>query len=321
MDLVAFCFLIYWAFEIFVRFCYFGRTLWFKPTDVYNQMKDRYEVIVSLAGLSFFGCIVLFKRYAGEDPSPNYFNFMIPWRNLHKNLSNTPSPEYLDWSFDAAGRLCFMIPLLRLLSIFPAVSRLFFGLLAILPIFWDVYVTGLIIFYVFSALGVLLFFGKYQTLIGDANEIPDATFDSFLNSIFVCFNLFNGESWDLLMEAGVNSTGLWYMCMYFVVQMIILNMLFQDLITGIIIDASRNLSDLFQDDDHAKVDTFSFWEKLTTTRQNVVDGGVLPDDDEDIKLVNGVQDAPILSPTNTKKTLGAAIKKVFSTVSMQNDHK
>ena len=230
-----------------------------------------------------------------------------------------------------------MVPLLRLLSTFPAVSRLFFGLLAILPIFWDVYATGVIIFYMFAALGVLMFFGKYQVLLGDANEIPDATFDSFLHSIFVCFNLFNGESWDLLMEAGVNSTGLWYvlnilrdivssslpvsafrtefhrflfvvsggcsryMSVYFVIQMVLLNMLFQDLITGIIIDASRNLSDLFEDDETAKVDTFAFWERLTHTRNDVVSDG---NNDGD----GGSGD----DSGSSNLTLGEAISKVLS---------
>ncbi len=205
--MAAFGFLVYWFVEIVVRFAFFGQELWFKPADIYNQLKDRFEVLVSLAGLTLFGLVVVYKRYLNNNLS--YFDPSIPLGNLHKDLVSNPTPDNLDWSFDAAGRLCFILPLLRLLSTFAVVSRLFFGLLAILPIFWDVYVVGLIIFYMFCSLGVLLFFGTYSVLLDDANGIPEATFDSMLNSVFVCFNLFNGESWDLLMEAGVNSSGLW----------------------------------------------------------------------------------------------------------------
>lgn len=301
VDLGACVFMLYWFVEVLIRFIAFGGALWNKPRDIYHQMKNRFEVIVSTAPVVLFVGVVVFKRYGAEHPLDSYFDFTIPLNNLLLAGNRTSiSPQHLDWTFDAAGRLCFMIPLLRLLSTFPAVSRLFFGLLAILPIFWDVYATGLIIFYMFSGLGVLMFFGKYQVLLGDANEIPEATFDSFMNSIFVCFNLFNGESWDLLMEAGVNSTGLWYMSVYFVIQMVLLNMLFQDLITGIIIDASRNLSDLFEDDESAKVDTFAFWERLTHTRNDVVANGSADDDD-------GTTDE-----NNQARTLGSAISKVLS---------
>ena len=268
-------------------------------------MKNRFEVIVSLAGIICFLGVLLYKRYMQQEPAPNYFNFVIPLGNLRKNAT---TPEQLDWDFDAAGRLCFIIPILRLLSSFGAVSRLFFGLLAILPIFWDVYATGVIIFYMFSALGVLLFFGKYQVLKEDANEIPEATFDSFLNGVYVCFNLFNGESWDLLMEAGVKATGLWYMSVYFVIQMVILNMLFQDLITGIIIDASRNLSDLFEDSDSAKVDAFAFWERLTATRNDVVANGQDGNNDDD--------DADDQSPNNGK--LSNAINRALTSMDLDN---
>ena len=155
-----------------------------------------------------------------------------------------------------------------------------------------------------------------QVLLDDANGIPEATFDSFLHSIFVCFNLFNGESWDLLMEAGVNSTGLWYMSVYFVIQMVLLNMLFQDLITGIIIDASRNLSDLFEDDESAKVDTFAFWERLTHTRNDIV-----KDDGDDVAGGGGVDDdggggggsgGGVVIGGSGSRTLGQAISKALS---------
>lgn len=97
IDMGAFLFMMYWFIEVLVRFAYFGAEMWNKPRDIYNQMKNRFEVIVSVAGVVSFAGVVVYKRYmATESPDENYFNILMPIHALQQSMNRTTmTPEYV----------------------------------------------------------------------------------------------------------------------------------------------------------------------------------------------------------------------------------
>ena len=132
LDIVCFCFLLFWCIHATLYGVSFGFSrLWKNPTDIFQQMSDRMTLVVGFSGLSLFVLSITIMRLSAQ---PNYFNI---------------NSELKDYKFNAIGRFWFLIPTIRLFTLTPKIARLLFGLLVILPLFWDVYVMFIVLLYMF----------------------------------------------------------------------------------------------------------------------------------------------------------------------------
>ena len=145
-------------------------------------------------------------------------------------ISSRYDAQYHNWF-----RFFLALPVGRLLVTNDQSRHLLWCLVLILPMFVDLLIFLLLIFYVFSYWGVWLFHDKFKVLAyeGEGGH-PGCDFDSLTNAMITLFQLLVGEAWHEVMYAAVKVTD-WSYAYYFVSFSFIVSMLFTNLIVGVIL--------------------------------------------------------------------------------------
>ena len=128
-----------------------------------------------------------------------------------------------------------VIPLFRIFNEVPAIRRIFFTLIAVLPYHVDVAKAITCVLYLFSCVGVLMFSGEFKTFMVTEYEFQQANFDSITSSFFTLWQLFVGEGSDAILYATIDSSGSWF-AIFFVLYIVIMTLLFTNLILSVILD-------------------------------------------------------------------------------------
>ena len=124
----------------------------------------------------------------------------IVWANLtHFSLDNSIQFHAEDPSANSladVGKMATAIELLRVFSAFESIRVIFFCMLAILPNYVDVVLLALFTMVAFACLGCILLVGTFKYVQADVYDMPQANFNSMLDSLTTLFQLFIGEAWN-----------------------------------------------------------------------------------------------------------------------------
>jgi len=213
LDNISFGFLIWGFIEIGLRIACVGwRDFWHVNNDFFLQSSNRFDFRVN--ALTLF-VLLLCMAIKGGYGDPMWFE---RWGS--KKGSN-------DWS-----RIVLALPLMRAFSTIRLLRDIVMGMITVIPSYVHVFTLLAIVFYFYGALGCLLFASDFKYNVD--YELPDANFNSFLDSIMTLFQLFVGEAWNDVMEAAMNTGKTVPAVLYFVSYIIMMTLLFTNLIIGII---------------------------------------------------------------------------------------
>eukprot|EP01029_Cantina_marsupialis_P022672 TRINITY_DN553_c0_g1_i9.p1 TRINITY_DN553_c0_g1~~TRINITY_DN553_c0_g1_i9.p1 ORF type:complete len:804 (+),score=163.35 TRINITY_DN553_c0_g1_i9:711-3122(+) len=213
LDYIAISFLLLFVLEVVGRVFAFGWIrFWYRHDDVYMEMGNRYDFIVTLIAVIAYLCSAFFEGtidFEEEDPS----------------------------------RAILAVPLFRVFSSVESIKMLFFAMVRTVGVFGDVGILLLVIFYVFGAIGTVAFGGQISQLDDETYEMLTANFDSTLKTLGTLFQLMVGEAWSSVMYAGIDAVGMMSM-IYFVLWTLIISLLFTNLIVGIVCNSFEKVDDL-----------------------------------------------------------------------------
>jgi hypothetical protein len=213
LDTISFLFLIWGFLEIGLRIgCSGWRDFWHVNNDFFQQSANRFDLRVNVVTLFV---LIICMAIKASNNEPMWFTM---WGT---------TPGYNDWS-----RIVLALPLMRAFSTIRLLRDIVMGMITVIPSYVHVFTLLIIAFYFYGALGCLLFASdfKYQKNY----DIPDANFNSMLDSIMTLFQLFVGEAWNSVMEAAMNTGKTIPAVLYFLSYILMMTLLFTNLIIGII---------------------------------------------------------------------------------------
>lgn len=216
---------------------------WYDEPDSWIKIQDDINLAFTMVFIAEAALKIVamgFKEYWRN--SWNKFDFIIVVGSI---LDLTAS--FLSAAFVRLIRLFRISRMFRLIKSLKGVKKLFDTLLVSLPAFWNVGALVLLIFFVYSYIGVILF----GTVIrGDClNE--HANFENFQNAMLTLFRVSTNDEWVCIMHdtnvkppncSGKNC-GSWISYPYFISFVIIVSMIMLNLFTAVIIENFENMQD------------------------------------------------------------------------------
>ena len=124
----------------------------------------------------------------------------------------------------------------------------------IIPNYFDIITLTVLMMYSFAVWGCIEFGGTFKYL--QNYEIPQANFNSMLDSFMTLFQLFVGEAWNSVMGGAISSLGTGAL-MYFMTYIIITTLLMTNLLMGVIISGYGSIVEIQKDAKKDKVETIS----------------------------------------------------------------
>ena len=228
LDVVSVTFMVVFFLEIGFRILCFGwKDFWYVNDDFFQQCTNRFDFRVN--GLTLFvAAIAVITKI-----SQNKKLWFDPWKKPNSDGSITSN----DWT-----RLVLALPLLRAFSTIRLIRDIVMGMITVFPQYVHVFVLLVMTFYFYACLGCLLFASEFK--YNQSYEIPDANFNSMLDSIITLFQLFVGEAWNDVLQAALNTGKTVQALSYFISYSIIMTMLFTNLVIGIICSGYESISDV-----------------------------------------------------------------------------
>ena len=154
-------------------------------------------------------------------------------------------------------RLVLAVPLLRIFSTLDSIRELFFGLVMVLPRFRGIVGLLLALILIWSTAGVymlstdILFDEPHQqstfTMVsGLETSGKNAHFNTMLDSFITCWQLFTGSAWNdiLAIASETKQTSFPWVPLFFMAFMVVVQLLFSNLLVGVVIDAYSIVSEL-----------------------------------------------------------------------------
>eukprot|EP00736_Rhodelphis_marinus_P003221 Rmarinus@m.19272 len=138
-------------------------------------------------------------------------------------------------------RVIVALPTLRILSVVEMARSLVFGIFQVLSGLSILFALLLVVIYMFSAVGCILFAGALSSLPTAIYSMKDANFDSLEEAFTTLFQLMGGESWSSTMYATIDATASLAVATYFVAYVCIITLLFVNLFIGVVCDAFHTL--------------------------------------------------------------------------------
>ena len=174
----------------------------------------------------------------------NRFDFIIVLGSI-ADLSSS----FLSASFVRLVRLFRISRMFRLIKSLKGLKNLFDTLIVSLPAFWNVGALLLLLFFIFSYIGVL-FFGT--TVRGDSlNE--HANFETFLGAMLTLFRIATNDEWVGLMhdcavqppkcDIRAGNCGSWVAYPFFISFVVVASMILLNLFTAVIIENFENMQE------------------------------------------------------------------------------
>ena len=219
-DVDSACWVFFWLFQadIMLRLAGGFYTFWWVPSDFYSQQKNRYDFGVSCLSLGMFVFVVV-QKLSVPEPLPAEDLALAFWYDLR------------GWN-----RVTLALPGFRLFSAVNTVRVTWFCMLAILPQIASTFILLLMSFFAFACLGCWQMAGAFHFLGTEAYELPQANFNSMLDSLTTLFQLFIGEAWNSVAEAAVATEG-GFIHLYFLAFILCMSVLFFNIIAGVILSS------------------------------------------------------------------------------------
>ena len=221
LDTISSIFLVWGFVEIGLRIVCIGwRDFWHVKNDFFQQSANRFDFKCNFITFCVLILCILIKAGNGE---PIWFTRWNPARG------------YNDWS-----RIVLALPLMRAFSTIRLLRDIVMGMMTVIPLYVHVFTLLVIFFYFYGALGCLLFASDFK--YNKDYILPDANFNSFLDSIMTLFQLFVGEAWNDVMEAALSTGKVVPSVLYFVSFIVVMTLLFTNLIIGIICSGYESIN-------------------------------------------------------------------------------
>jgi hypothetical protein len=134
------------------------------------------------------------------------------------------------------SRVVLALPLLRLLTSVDSLRVKVLGLLYTLPLFSEVVMQLLCLFYTYGVLGCLMLPRAFA--LSSDYQLTETVFDSFFQSQITLYQLLLGVGWTGVMDSALTTTGSSVLyVLYFTSFILICGLLFSNLISGVVIVA------------------------------------------------------------------------------------
>lgn len=169
---------------------------WFRR-DAQVEFAHRVDLVCCTVGL--FGALLMLIILPGE---PNWFRGLLS------------------------------LPAARLLTINPDIRKIIWSLLLALPQVLDMFALMLVCGYVASVYGVWFFYGTFE-MLDLTEEGVDVYCSTLEDCAFLHLQLLIGSNWHEIMWGATRMEGGWVIY-WFVVYMMVFNVLLTDLLTGVI---------------------------------------------------------------------------------------
>ena len=179
LDILSICFMIIGFVEIGLRiFCFGWRDFWHVNDDFFQQCANRFDFYVNC--LTLFVIVIAVVSKIGQSESLEFQRW--------NQLSGSSTVKSNDWT-----RLILAVPILRAFSTIYLIRDIVMGMLTVFPQYVHVFTLLGVVLYFYAVLGCFLFASDFK--YNQSYEIPDANFNSMLDSLITLFQLFVGEAW------------------------------------------------------------------------------------------------------------------------------
>ena len=159
---------------------------WDVPHSIFAQAKNRYDLSVSILSV-FFAALAVGQVLGGvpqaESTGQQWFGGVESW-----------------------NRIAIAIPIMRLFSAAMKLRTIWFCLGAILPQYTHLFTLCCVGIYWFACLGCWLLAGRFRHLDESVYDMPQANFNSMLDSPTTLFQLLIGEAWDGVKQVWYSPT-------------------------------------------------------------------------------------------------------------------
>ena len=229
LDYISVSFLIFGFLEILARiFCFGWRDFWYVNDDFFQQAANRFDFQVNCLTLIVI-IIALVVKISEEKKL---------WFDDWQSQDDDDDELYhQDWT-----RLLLAVPILRAFSTIYIIRDIVMGMKTVFPQYVHVFTLLGVVFYFYACLGCLLFANEFK--FNSSYEIPDANFNSMLDSLITLFQLFVGEAWNDVLQAALNTGKTVQALLYFISYSVIMTMLFTNLLIGIICSGYESIADV-----------------------------------------------------------------------------
>ena len=192
---------------------------WDVPYSIFLRKKNQFDLLVSGFSLLFLVFAVL------------------------QHLFDTPQDQdaygpaaFLGWpgrdhGLEAWNRITLALPSLRLFSAIGKIRVIWVCLAAILPRYSHVFTLWFVFMYGFGCVGCWLLAGRFRHLDESVYDMPQANFNSMLDSVTSLFQLFIGEAWNGVKQAAVDTRG-GFIEAFFLVYILSMTVIFVNLMSG-----------------------------------------------------------------------------------------
>eukprot|EP00736_Rhodelphis_marinus_P001255 Rmarinus@m.23591 len=209
------CFLVFYVFETIFKILAYGTKGYFKhhdPVDRYDRPARRWDF-----------CIILIATVT-----------YIVNRAIVGSI-------FIDE--DDSMKVMVAIPTLRVFAVVPGARQLIFGIFSVLPGMAVLFMLFFVVVYMFAAVGCIMYAGSFAGIPIEEYHIPDANFNSFIDSLTTLFHMMAAESWSSIMYAAIDATSSYDAGIYFIFYMLVISLLFTNLFIGVVCDAFHTLQE------------------------------------------------------------------------------
>ena len=185
---------------------------WDVPYSIFLRKKNQFDLLVSAFSLLFLAQAV------GQH--------LLEWP---QDADADGPAAFL--GLEAWNRITLALPSLRLFSAIGKIRVIWVCLSAILPRYSHVFTLWFVFMYGFGCVGCWLLAGRFRHLDESVYDMPQANFNSMLDSVTSLFQLFIGEAWNGVKQAAVDTRG-GFIEAFFLVYILSMTVIFVNLMSG-----------------------------------------------------------------------------------------
>jgi Ca2+-binding EF-hand superfamily protein len=252
IDIINIIFIYFWFVELALRiFAISFARFWHVNEDFFQMVKNRVDFGCVFASFIALNVLIISRSSEGK---PIFANW--------EQCTSEDNCEINDWA-----RIILSLNCLRLFGLMKSVREIIFCFYVIIPNYLNIIVLTALMMYSFAVWGCISFGGTFKYL--NNYDIPQANFNSMLDSILTLFQLFVGEAWNSVMGAAIDSDS-GNALLYFVAYILITTLLLTNLLMGVIISGYGNITEIQNDARKRKVEKISSKALVTALREGKI---------------------------------------------------
>ena len=229
LDIANSTFVVFWCVEIVLRMFGVGfARFWYVNDDYFQETRNRLDLMCSVSSMIFFTYLSAYRLSYNA-------NIFVTWDAC--GLSDECKPN--DWV-----RFILAINAFRLFGVISSVKKIIFCFYVIIPNYIHVVALTFLVIYSYAVVGCIMFGGTFKYL--QANDLPQANFNSLFDSLTTLTQLFIGEAWNAIMGAAVTATGQ-TAYIYFYSYVTLTSLLLTNLMMGVIISGYTRIVNILED--------------------------------------------------------------------------